>query len=492
MSPPEVGLDFLPAWEFLVNFPIEYARRHGVLVCKDAGAEDLICLRRNDTAPAVLDVVRRTLHRGLRIRALEKNALNCLTNRMYESLAERRATDAQTRSLTEVLAKNTVASGHADLLEEGSQGPIVQLVNDLLLEAIRVGASDVHLQPFEHQMAVRFRLDGVLIDAQVIDPGKRDEIISRLKIAGNMDIAEKRLPQDGRATVRVGDRVIDLRLASMPTSYGERMVVRLLDKSSRLYRLKEIGMDAVTLRRFRLAIESEHGLVLVTGPTGSGKSTTLYAALQELDTDSRNAVTLEDPIEYQLDGISQTQINTKKGMTFASGLRSVLRQDPDIIMLGEIRDQETAVMAIQSALTGHMVFSTLHTNDAASAVTRLSDLGIEPYLIASSLLAVLAQRLVRRICPACGGRSSSLTSKGISTCKTCRGTGYRGREGIYELLIVDDAVRGLIQRRAHAAEIRDVAQAAGMQLLRENGLAKALQGDTTVAEVERVTMRASQ
>jgi general secretion pathway protein E len=296
-----------------------------------------------------------------------------------------------------------------------------------------------------------------------------------------MDIAEKRLPQDGRATVCVGDRVIDLRLATMPTSHGERVVVRLLDKSARLYQLAEIGMEPTIRERFHRLIQIEHGLILVTGPTGSGKSTTLYAALQELDTSTRNAVTLEDPIEYQLDGISQTQINTKKGMTFASGLRSVLRQDPDIIMLGEIRDRETAVMAIQSALTGHMVFSTLHTNDAASAVTRLLDLGIEPYLVSSSLLAVLAQRLVRRICPDCSG--------GVS-CPSCRGTGYRGREGIYELLVVTDPIRELIQARAHASTIRDAAVAEGMKLLREDGIRKVEAGITRPEEIERVTLRA--
>ena len=260
-------------------------------------------------------------------------------------------------------------------------------------------------------------------------------------------------------------------------------MVRLLDKSARLYELAEIGMDAFTLERFSQAIHAEHGLVLVTGPTGSGKSTTLYAALQQLDTQTRNAVTLEDPIEYQLDGISQTQINTKKGMTFASGLRSVLRQDPDIIMVGEIRDEETAMMAVQSALTGHLVFSTLHTNDAASAITRMLDLGIEPYLISSSVLAVLAQRLVRRVCDHCRG-----VEKG---CAECRGTGYRGREGIYELLVLEDSIRDLIQKRAHAATIRDAGVERGMRLLRESGIEKVEAGITTMAEIERVAMRAA-
>jgi len=367
------------------------------------------------------------------------------------------------------------------------------MVNRMLLDAIQQRASDVHLQPYEDRMAVRMRVDGVLSDVKYLPKSIQEEVISRLKVAGQMNIAEKRLPQDGRATVSVGDRVIDLRLASMPTSHGERVVVRLLDKSARLYRLAEIGMEGDTLDRFRSVIHIEHGLILVTGPTGSGKSTTLYAALQELDTTQRNAVTLEDPIEYQLDGISQTQINTKKGMTFASGMRSVLRQDPDIIMVGEIRDHETAVMAVQAALTGHLVFSTLHTNDAASAVTRLLDLGIEPYLVSSSVLAVMAQRLVRRVCRECNGepaaRPATDSATEVPRCSNCRGTGYRGREGIYELMLVDDKVRDLIQQRAHASAIRDAGVAAGMRLLRESGMSKVDRGITTREEIDRVTMR---
>ncbi len=323
-----------------------------------------------------------------------------------------------------------------------------------------------------------------------------------------MNIAEKRLPQDGRATVQVGDRVIDLRVSTVPASHGERVVIRLLDKSVRLYTLGELGMDAGTLNRFADVIGVEHGLILVTGPTGSGKTTTLYAALGRINSTERNIITLEDPIEYQLDGISQIQISEKKGMTFATGLRSVLRQDPDIIMVGEIRDRETAVMAIQSALTGHLVFSTLHTNDAASAVTRLLDLGIEPYLVGSSLVGVLAQRLVRRVCPACArldapdaGRLQTLHyeptpeerarfRKGAG-CEACRGTGYHGRAGCFELLTVDDEVRRLIQARSTASEIDAAARRAGMHSLCEDGLLKVASGQTTLEEVMRVSVRAA-
>ncbi len=308
-----------------------------------------------------------------------------------------------------------------------------------------------------------------------------------------MNIAEKRLPQDGRATVQLGDRIIDLRIASLPTSHNERIVIRLLDKSARLYTLNELGMPAPTFRRWRELIHRDHGLILVTGPTGSGKSTTLYGALQEINSKDLNVLTLEDPIEYQLDGISQTQVNEKKGMTFASGLRSILRQDPDIIMVGEIRDQETAMMAIQASLTGHLVFSTLHTNDAASAVTRLLDLGIEPYLVASSLVASLAQRLVRRLCVDCKRAAERASpEEGLllfepQGCERCRQTGFRGRVGLFELLVMDNRSRDLVQQRANAAEIRAASLESGMSLLAADGLAKVEQGQTTMSEVWRVT-----
>ena len=411
---------------------------------------------------------------------------------------------------SEVLSQLESLAGREDLLDVSGRAPVIKLVNLILFEAVKGGASDVHIQPYESRLVVRFRIDGILFDAFDVPKPLQEEVVSRIKVIGKMNIAEKRLPQDGRATVQVGDRRIDLRIASLPGSHGERVVLRLLDKSARLYTLPEIGMDREVLVRFREAIRLEHGLVLVTGPTGSGKSTTLYGALQEINSRESNIVTLEDPIEYQIDGISQTQINTKKGLTFAAGLRSVLRQDPDVIMVGEIRDHETAVMAIQSALTGHLVFSTLHTNDAASAVTRLLDLGIEPYLVSSSLLAVMAQRLVRKVCSDCAEQRPAtpaetaflgigpnnregeapaepktagdcpnfseparkngtvpLSAGGLLThgrgCSNCRETGYRGRVGVFELLMVDDPVRSKIQDRSNASEIRDVALTHGMR-----------------------------
>ena len=480
------SIDHWSAWnDFLAKFPIEFCRKHGVLAVENASGQRRL-LTSESVAPAIVDNIGRMMRQPLLSHAVDADELRQMINTAYESKISRQPIDSDAVTLEELFAIRD-SGQRDDLLETDRHGPVVALVNGLLLDAIQQRASDLHLQPFEDSMVVRMRIDGVLTEVSKIQKSIQDEVVSRLKVAGGMNIAEKRLPQDGRATVCVGDRVIDLRLASMPTSFGERVVVRLLDKSARLYHLAEIGMDASTLTRFSQVIHAEHGLVLVTGPTGSGKSTTLYAALQELDTDTHNAVTLEDPIEYQLDGISQTQINTKKGMTFASGLRSVLRQDPDIIMVGEIRDQETAVMSVQSALTGHLVFSTLHTNDAASAITRMLDLGIEPYLISSSVLAVLAQRLVRRICAACR-RTGAIDG---TACKNCRGTGYRGREGIYELLVLDDEIRDAIQRRAHASEIRDLGIERGMRLLRDSGIEKVDSGITSIEEIERVTMRTS-
>jgi type II secretory ATPase GspE/PulE/Tfp pilus assembly ATPase PilB-like protein len=348
------------------------------------------------------------------------------------------------------------------------------------------------------------RIDGILFDAHSVPKKMHGEIVSRIKVMGRMDIAEKRIAQDGRASAQMGDRQIDLRISVIPTSFGERIVIRLLDKSARMYRLEELGMNENQLKTFRKLIGLEHGLILVTGPTGSGKSTTLYASLQEINSVEKNILTLEDPIEYKLEGISQTQVNEKKGMTFAKGLRNVLRQDPDIIMVGEIRDHETAVMAIQSALTGHMVFSTLHTNDAPSAIARLLDLGIEPYLVASSLVGVLAQRLVRRICVNCSKPYSPQpdelkkinlteirekdTYRYGTGCQHCRETGYQGRVGMFELLIVSDEIQKHIQKHEAASTIRSTAVQSGMKTLRDEGILKVCKGTTTIDEVFRVTM----
>jgi general secretion pathway protein E len=501
-------LSQLPASRsFTDAIPIAYARRHMMLGVGET--ETCITLAIGQRASwSQLDVLRRILAREVRPLFAPPEEIQRMINIAYQQ----RSGDAQNLiesfDRAEVLSDLQSLAGREDLLDVSGRAPVIRLVNLMLFEAVKGGASDVHIQPYENRLVVRFRIDGMLFDAFDVPKPLQEEVVSRIKVIGKMNIAEKRLPQDGRATVQVGDRRIDLRIASLPGSHGERVVLRLLDKSARLYTLPEVGMDEHSLPQFRELIRMEHGLILVTGPTGSGKSTTLYAALQEINSRDRNVVTLEDPIEYQIDGISQTQINTKKGLTFAAGLRSVLRQDPDIIMVGEIRDEETAVMAIQSALTGHLVFSTLHTNDAASAVTRLLDLGIEPYLISSSLLGVLAQRLVRKVCSECAMKHPASTqesafltrandSRGLEElkrgrgCPNCRETGYRGRIGLFEMLAVDDQVRSKIQDRANASDIRDSALARGMKLLRDDGIAKILRGATTVDEVSRVTVRAA-
>ena len=384
-----------------------------------------------------------------------------------------------------------------DLLESEDDAPIIRMINALLTQAAREGASDIHIEPFESGSVVRFRVDGTLRD--VVRPKKalHGALISRIKIMAQLDIAEKRLPQDGRITLRVGGRPVDVRVSTLPTGHGERAVLRLLDKEAGRLDLARLGMSAETLARFDHLIRQPHGIVLVTGPTGSGKTTTLYAAMTRLDGQSANIMTVEDPIEYDLDGIGQTQVNPRIDMTFAKALRAILRQDPDIIMIGEIRDLETAQIAVQASLTGHLVLATLHTNDAASAVTRLTDMGIEPFLLSSSLLGVLAQRLVRRLCPHC--RMETVVDAGVVSddnqrhlwhpvgCAECGHSGYHGRSGVYELLTVDDTLRALIHKQAPEAELKAAALAAGMQTMRDDGQRWVDEGVTSLEEVLRVT-----
>jgi general secretion pathway protein E len=377
-----------------------------------------------------------------------------------------------------------------DLLESEDDAPIIRMINALLTQAAREQASDIHIEPFENASVVRFRVDGTLRD--VVRPKKalHGALISRIKIMAQLDIAEKRLPQDGRITLRVGGRPVDVRVSTLPTGHGERAVLRLLEKDAQRLNLEALGMAADTLKQFDQLIAKPHGIVLVTGPTGSGKTTTLYASMSRLETATTNIMTVEDPIEYDLSGIGQTQVNERIGMTFARALRSILRQDPDIIMIGEIRDLETAQIAVQASLTGHLVLATLHTNDAASAVTRLTDMGVEPYLLASSLLGVLAQRLVRQLCPAC--KEEREEDDGRKRwhpvgCERCGHSGYSGRRGVYELLLIDEPIRALIHRNAADAEIFAAGRAQGMRTLREDGERWLDAGTTSLEEVLRVT-----
>jgi general secretion pathway protein E len=384
------------------------------------------------------------------------------------------------------------------------EAPVVRLVNLLIENAVAADASDIHIEPYEDSLRVRYRIDGLLFDQESPPRRLQAAVASRIKIMAEMNIAERRLPQDGRIRVTLGSRRVDIRVSTIPTVHGESIVMRLLDRSSIFLPLPSLGFAQETLRIFEKLIARPHGIILVTGPTGSGKTTTLYAALDKINSPDKKIITIEDPVEYQLKGVNQIPVKPKIGMTFANGLRHIVRQDPDIIMVGEIRDLETAEIAIQAALTGHLVFSTLHTNDAPGAITRLQDMGVEPYLVSSVLDGVLAQRLVRRICQSCrvthAPDSADLRGLGIAEalsgtarlwkgtgCEECRNTGYRGRVGIYELFPIAEEVRGLILRKAPSGEIRRRAQELGMVTLREDGWAKAKAGITTVEEILRIT-----
>src|SRR5579871_65082 len=363
------------------------------------------------------------------------------------------------------------------LRDMASEAPVIRLVNNLIARAVERRASDIHLEPFERDFRVRYRIDGVLQEVDAPSRDLRAAVISRIKLMARLNIAERRLPQDGRIQLKILGRDIDLRVSTLPTLHGESVVMRLLDRSAGdFYELANLGFPPRLFDRMTHYIARPHGIFLVTGPTGSGKSTTLYSALKRINLPDKKIITIEDPVEYQMDGINQIHVNPQIGLTFAAGLRHIVRQDPDVIMVGEIRDRDTADIAIRSALTGHLVFSTLHTNDAPSAITRLSDMGVENFLIASSVLAILAQRLVRVRCKECGGQG----------CASCN-NGYRGRKGIYELMEMDEAVRRLVMQNADATQIASQARKAGMKTLKEDGLEKVEQGMTTMEEVLRVT-----
>ena len=393
-----------------------------------------------------------------------------------------------------------------DVLDVANKAPIIKLVNTILFQALKLRASDVHFHPYADRMQVRFRIDGILYDMDPIPRKAQEAIISRVKVMGKMDIAERRLPQDGRATIKIGDGEVDVRISSVPTTTGERIVMRLLDKTARVYSIDEIGLSEKNRAMLREYLEFNHGIILVTGPTGSGKTTTLYAGMAEVDTTKLNVLTIEDPVEYSLPGVSQVQVNAKKGLTFATGLRSFLRQDPDVMMVGEIRDLETAEVAIRAALTGHLVFSTVHTNDAPSTIQRMVDQGVEPYLVSSSLVLVIAQRLVRTICKHCHSyvpisaeSTAKLKKVGLAAeilggkiavgkgCDECFQSGYSGRTAIYEFLPVDEVLRTQIMDNATASVMKRTAVERGMITLREDGRQKIIAGLTTPDEVLRVT-----
>ncbi|MDD2881186.1 MAG: type II secretion system ATPase GspE [Rhodoferax sp.] len=483
--------------------PYAFARTHQLLLEEDADARTL-WLHPASNAAAVSEVCRKYPQLQL-----QTQAAAVLVQRISAAYAQGESSAAavvnEVESDADLSRMMQDLPAIEDLLETSDDAPIIRMLNALLTQAARDGASDIHIEPYERHSSVRFRVDGSL--REVVQPNRalHAALISRLKIMAELDIAERRLPQDGRISLRIGTRAVDVRVSTIPSAHGERAVLRLLDKSEGKLSLEALGMQGEVLRKFEQLVAQPHGIVLVTGPTGSGKTTTLYAALQRLDATRNNIMTVEDPIEYELAGVGQTQVNPKIDLTFAKALRAILRQDPDIIMIGEIRDFETAQIAIQASLTGHLVLATLHTNDASSAVTRLTDMGVEPFLLSSSLLGVLAQRLLRKLCVHCKAPSTidpNVLTDGMASeaqqsmpsveyhpvgCDKCGHTGYSGRSGVFELLVTDDAIRAQIHSRASEADIRSAARAAGMVLMREDGERLVRTGVTAREELLRVT-----
>ena len=455
--------------------PYAFARTQQVLLEEQSG-EFTLWLHPASLRGGVSEVMRK-----YPVRQIETQAAPALVQRISAAYAQGESSAAavvsEVESDADLSRMMQDLPAIEDLLETSDDAPIIRMLNALLTQAARDGASDIHIEPYERHSVVRFRVDGSL--REVVQPNRalHAALISRLKIMAELDIAERRLPQDGRISLRIGTRAVDVRVSTLPSAHGERAVLRLLDKSEGRLSLEALGMQGEVLARFDRLVAQPHGIILVTGPTGSGKTTTLYAALGRLDSAQSNIMTVEDPVEYELPGVGQTQVNARIELTFAKALRAILRQDPDVIMIGEIRDFETAQIAIQASLTGHLVLATLHTNDASSAVTRLTDMGIEPFLLSSSLLGVLAQRLVRKLCLVCHG----------SGCASCAQSGYAGRSGVFELLVTDEPIRALIHNRAAEAELRSAALAGGMSLMRDDGARLVAAGLTSREELVRVT-----
>ena len=478
-----------------------YAKRHGVLVTGLFNDYVEVIHRPNVHTPILLEL-RRHFNVPIKVKPVNDDEFEKKLQENYESQSGE-AIDMM-EGLGDELDLSSIAESLAepeDLLETEDDAPIIKLINALLTQAVKQNASDIHIEPFENRVLVRMRVDGVM--REVLQPQRAlaPLIISRIKVMAKLDIAEKRLPQDGRISLRIAGRAVDVRVSTLPSGHGERVVLRLLDKQAGRLDLFQLGMSVETTVVMDRLIRRPHGIILVTGPTGSGKTTTLYAALERLNDASRNIMTVEDPIEYYIDGIGQTQVNQKVDLTFARGLRAILRQDPDIVMVGEIRDLETVQIAVQASLTGHLVFSTLHTNTAVGAITRLRDMGVEPFLLSSSLLGVLAQRLVRHLCPDCKRAKTADVAEcvalGVASenpptiyepvgCDSCNNHGYKGRSGIYELIEIDDTFRQMIHDGSGEHELEDHARVLTPSI-RRDGIRRVLSGDTSLEEVLRVT-----
>lgn len=486
--------------------PLSYtfAREHGIVVL-DMGDVAHVGVA-GSPRPASLLEVRRALGVPLSVEALAPAMFDRRLSEIYavgaieaDAIADEFNNEHSLDTLVEGIPKA------ADLLEATDEAPVIKLINGLIAEAMKVKASDIHIEPFENRLSVRLRIDGVLQEIISLAGRVAPLLVSRIKVMARLDIAEKRLPQDGRLSLTIGGKALDVRVSTLPAQHGERVVLRLLDKTQGHLRLDQLGLDPRTLSALRAAVAEPNGIVLVTGPTGSGKTTTLYAALSELNDKTRNILTVEDPVEYALEGVGQTQVNARVGMTFAAGLRAILRQDPDIVMVGEIRDPETAQIAVQASLTGHLVLSTVHTNSAISAVTRLRDMGVDSFLLAPTVKAIVAQRLVRRLCEDCktpfsagiverkllgiAGEAPLTLHKAVG-CPACKGTGYRGRMGVYEIVVVNEALRALIHDDASeqaltAAAFKDT------ETLTQCGVRYVKNGATSIEEILRVVRQES-
>lgn len=489
-----------------IQVPYSFAKRHGVLFRYDG--DQVFIIRRQNTEKIALQEARRILGKPAHFQLCTEQEFNTLLSTSYAGdTGESQQVAAGLEDHPDLLSLADQVPETEDLMDQEDDAPIVRLINALLSEAIRVGASDIHIEAFEKKLSVRLRVDGQL--REVVQPRRElaPLLVSRIKVMAKLDIAEKRVPQDGRISLRLAGREVDVRVSTLPSSHGERVVMRLLDKQAGRLNMIHLGLMANDYERLTQLVHRPHGIILVTGPTGSGKTTTLYAALSDLNDNTRNILTAEDPIEYQLEGIGQTQVNTKVDMTFARALKAMLRQDPDVVMVGEIRDLETAEIAVQASLTGHLVLSTLHTNTAIGAVTRLKDMGIEPFLLSSSLIGVIAQRLVRTLCPHCmTWREADTFEKQVfqhihnepllqlpeaKGCDHCSHLGFNGRTAIYEIVPVDEPMRRLIHGNAAEYELENYAREYSGSI-RDDGLRKVLAGKTTLEEVLRVTNEASE
>ncbi len=475
-----------------------FARAQGVITTVIDGQPTLV--RRDDAELSACLEARRIAACPLAIKPVNSRAFEALLGQIYASGNLSDTAQSALSGPEDLLALADNLPRTSDLLDSDDDAPIIKLINGILQEAIKTRASDIHIEPYENRLAVRFRIDGALRDMLSLSPRLASTLASRVKVMAQLDIAKKRVPQDGRFSLNLGQRAVDVRVSTLPSQYGERVVMRILEKTSNLMNISDLGMTGGTLSAFQSALTRPNGIILVTGPTGAGKTTTLYAALSGLNDGSRNILSVEDPVEYALDGIGQTQVNPQIGMSFAAGLRAILRQDPDVVMVGEIRDPETAEIAVQAALTGHLVLSTVHTNSAVGAITRLRDMGVEPFLLASTVTAIVAQRLVRRLCPDCKEAykpsARELTELGISTkptkpfyravgCERCSHIGYSGRLGLYEIVPMDDALRAMIHANGSEAQMSRHAFAERQTML-ENGAALIRDGLTSAEDVLRV------